>query len=69
MWLDFNGLGLSHEEVRRLLVDDARVALNEGTFFGPQGRGWFRMNLATQRANVARTLENLYEMRYGVGKS
>lgn len=60
LWLDFRALGLGHEAVRDLLVERARVAFNEGTFFGPEGRGWFRMNLATQRANVARTLENLY---------
>ena len=60
MWLDFNGLGLKHDEVKRLLVEDAGVALNEGTFFGPQGRGWFRMNLATQRRNVDQTLERLH---------
>ena len=60
MWLDFNGLGLSHDEVKALLIDGARVAMNEGLFFGPQGRGWFRMNLATQRANVAGTLDNLH---------
>ena len=59
MWLDFRGLGLDHEAVKRLLADAARVAMNEGTFFGEAGRGWFRMNLATQRANVVRTLENI----------
>jgi len=59
MWLDFTGLGLSHEDVRSLLVNRARVALNEGLFFGEEGRGWFRMNLATPRANVEKTLENI----------
>ena len=59
MWLDFNGLGLSHEATMRLLVNDARVALNSGLFFGEAGRGWFRMNLATPRANVEKTLENI----------
>ena len=59
MWLDFRGLGLDHEAVTSLLVTRARVALNSGLFFGEEGRGWFRMNLATQRANVARGLENI----------
>ena len=59
MWLDFSGLGLSHEAVLDLLVNRARVALNSGLFFGEKGRGWFRMNLATPRANVERTLENI----------
>ena len=59
MWLDFSGVGLSHEAVMDLLVNRARVALNSGLFFGEAGRGWFRMNLATPRANVERTLENI----------
>lgn len=59
MWLDFTGLGLSHEDVLSLLVNKAHVALNEGLFFGEEGRGWFRMNLATPRVNVEKTLENI----------
>ena len=59
MWLDFNALGRTHEEIRRMLTDEARVALNEGTFFGPEGRSYFRMNLATQRRNVVKTMENI----------
>ena len=60
MWLNFNGLGLSHEAVKALLINEAHVALNDGLFFGQEGRGWFRLNLATQRANVVQTLENLH---------
>ena len=59
MWLDFSGLGMSHEAVKDLLVNRARVAMNDGLFFGEAGRGWFRMNLATQRANVEKTLDNI----------
>lgn len=61
MWLDFSGLGLSHEAAWDLLVNRARVALNDGLLFGQEGQGWFRMNLATQRTNVERTIENLCE--------
>lgn len=61
MWLDFTGLGLSHEAVKDLLINRARVAMNDGLFFGEEGRGWFRMNLATPRANVTATVEHLIE--------
>ena len=61
MWLDFNGLGLSHEEIQDMLVNGAGVALNSGLFFGEEGRGWFRMNLATPRTNVEKTLYNISE--------
>ncbi len=61
MWLDFSALGMSHEAVMKMLVDEAHVAMNSGLFFGESGRGWFRLNLATQRANVTAALENLYK--------
>ena len=35
------------------------VGLNTGLFFGEQGRGFFRLNLATQRANVQAGLEGI----------
>ncbi|MDO4865612.1 MAG: PatB family C-S lyase [Clostridia bacterium] len=60
MWLDFSALGMSHEAVMEMLVNEAHVAMNSGLFFGESGRGWFRLNLATQRANVVAALENLY---------
>ena len=61
MWLDFTGLGMGHEAVKELLINRARVAMNDGLFFGEEGRGWFRMNLATPRANVISTVEHLIE--------
>ncbi len=61
IWLDFRGTGLTHQAAKDMLVSRARVALNDGLFFGPEGRGWFRMNLATPRRNVEMTLENIYK--------
>jgi len=59
MWLDFRALGLPQEKIVDLLVNSAHVALNDGLFFGEQGRGFFRLNLATRRANVEQTLDNI----------
>ena len=42
-----------------MLVNEAHVALNSGLSYGEEGRNYFRMNLATQRANVVATLENI----------
>lgn len=61
MWLDFTGLGMGHEAVKDMLINRARVAMNDGLFFGEEGRGWFRMNLATPRANVTGTVEHLID--------
>jgi cystathionine beta-lyase len=62
MWLDCSGVGLSHEEFFRRLVEEAGVALNDGLFFGEAGRGCFRFNLATQRSRVQASLENIEKM-------
>ena len=50
-WLDFNNYGLSHEQLKELLINKAKVVLNDGTTFGgEQYRGCFRMNLGCPRA-------------------
>jgi cystathionine beta-lyase len=45
VWADFSALG-QWPAVMRLLLHDAKVALSGGTFFGPAGKGWFRINCA-----------------------
>ena len=46
-WLDFNGLGLTVNELNDLLINKAKVWLNDGSAFGKTGEGFQRMNLAT----------------------
>ena len=53
MWLDMRKTGVEHEALFRRLIDVGGVGLNTGLFFGEQGRGFFRLNLATQRAKRA----------------
>ncbi|WP_125098261.1 MalY/PatB family protein [Leucobacter chromiireducens] len=56
-WLDFRDAGLGDDPYQRIL-DDARVALNNGAFFGAGGAGHVRLNLAcapdTIREAIAR---------------
>ena len=60
MWLDFREWGMTHEEVYRFLIDKAGWGVNEGSMFGEEGRGWMRMNVATQRSVIERAMEQLY---------
>ena len=62
MWLDCRGVGVSHEEFFRKLVDEAGVGLNSGLDYGEEGRGFFRFNLATQRRRVEAALANIEKM-------
>lgn len=59
MWLDFNGLGLSNEEVKELLIKDAKVAMNDGASFGANGTGFARMNIACPRYMVEDAMERI----------
>lgn len=59
MWLDFNGLGLSKEELTDLLINNAKIAMNDGAGFGENGRGFFRMNIACPRYMVEEGLSRI----------
>ena len=50
LWLDFRGLKKSEETIRRLLVEKARLWLDEGTMFGASGEGFQRINVACPRS-------------------
>ena len=59
-WLDFNGLGLSHDELKDRLINRAKVALNDGTTFGGKAyQGCFRLNIGTPRAVLQEALERI----------
>lgn len=45
-WMDFRKLGLSREELERLMQQKAQVFFDEGYVFGEEGSGFERMNLA-----------------------
>lgn len=59
VWLDCRGLGLPHDELVRLFVDEAHLALNDGTMFGRGGEGFMRLNVGTPRSVLLRALEAL----------
>ena len=51
-WLDCSGLGLDDEGIKRLVEQDAKLWLDLGTMFGPEGSGFVRMNLASPTSMV-----------------
>ncbi|WP_338778090.1 MalY/PatB family protein [Metabacillus sp. FJAT-52054] len=44
LWLDCRGLGLDDKEIKRRLLHKGKVALEEGTKYGPGGEGFARLN-------------------------
>jgi cystathionine beta-lyase len=48
-WLDFHKLGLSDPELKKFLIQKAKVWLDEGTKFGGGGEGFQRVNIGCPR--------------------
>ncbi|MGM9753815.1 MAG: MalY/PatB family protein [Candidatus Cryptobacteroides sp.] len=59
VWLDCRALGLEQKDLVSLFVDRAGLALNDGSMFGEQGRGFMRLNVGCPRALLSRALEQL----------
>ncbi|MGN0267078.1 MAG: MalY/PatB family protein [Lachnospiraceae bacterium] len=59
VWLDCRGLGMSNEELRRFMIEDAKIGLNEGYTFGRSLSGFMRLNAACPRAVLEKALKQL----------
>ena len=55
-WIDFRKTGLSDEEIKYKLLNEAQLGLSPGSVFGSGGEGFQRMNLATPKNNVLKAL-------------
>ncbi len=58
VWSDFRKLG-SWQQVFKRLINDANVALSGGSFFGPAGEGWFRVNCAHPRSQLLPAVDRI----------
>ncbi len=56
VWLDCTQLGLSDEDLRRLMLEEAKVYLDDGFIFGAEGEGFQRINIACPRSVLAEAL-------------
>lgn len=59
LWLDFRAWNIPHKELVDKLIHEAKVGLNSGLDYGPDGEGFMRMNIGTPRANVKEALERI----------
>ena len=62
LWLDFSKTGLSHDEIKQKLINEAKLGFNDGQTFGVEGKFFFRMNIATQKEKVIIALNRLKEV-------
>lgn len=61
LWLDFNGLNMSDEQIEELMIKRAKLWLDNGKMFGEAGKGFQRLNIALPRKNLEYALKQLKE--------
>ena len=59
LWLDCRELKLNQEDLNKLFVEKAGLALNDGEMFGKEGIGFMRMNIGCPQSTLEKALENL----------
>ena len=55
-WVDCRNLGLDENALSHLMMENARLYLDDGSIFGPEGSGFFRINLACPRSLLEQAL-------------
>jgi cystathionine beta-lyase len=59
VWLDCSELGMKDEQLNSFMINNAGVALDAGVWFGKEGSGFVRMNIACPRAVIREGLEKI----------
>ncbi len=63
MWLDFSAWGMSAPELKKFMIEKARLGLNDGPSFGTGGEGFQRLNVASPREVIEEALGRLRDAR------
>ncbi|MDL2227510.1 PatB family C-S lyase [Odoribacter sp. OttesenSCG-928-L07] len=58
-WIDFNALGMAHNDLKKFLIHEAKVGLNSGTDFGDDYEGFMRMNIGCPLSVLKTALDNI----------
>ena len=59
LWLDFSSYGIEEELLDQRISEGAKVWMNNGTMFGPEGAGFWRMNVACPKSVLTEALGRL----------
>ncbi len=59
LWLDFRGYDISEADLMQHLINDAQVGLSAGSWFGAEGSGFFRLNIAAPRSVVLAAVQRI----------
>ena len=59
IWLDCRQLGLNTKDLNNFMIKKARVALDDGYWFGTEGKGFMRINIACPRSFLEEGLRRI----------
>ena len=59
LWFSFKNYSISHAKVKQKLLENSKIALNDGTSFGTEGKGFFRLNCALPKVNLEKALSKI----------
>lgn len=61
VWLDFRELGMNKDKLSEFMIKTAKVALDDGYWFGKEGEGFMRINIACPREILKEGLKRIEE--------
>ncbi|HLS35199.1 MAG TPA: MalY/PatB family protein [Bacillota bacterium] len=59
LWLDFRNLSMDKNNLEKLLIHEAKVALNNGLIYGTEGKNFMRMNIACPKEFVEKGVSQI----------
>lgn len=59
IWLNCKDLNMAPKELKDFFLEKAKVAMNEGSTFGPGGAGFMRMNIACPHSVLVEALDRI----------
>ncbi|MDU4960083.1 MAG: aminotransferase class I/II-fold pyridoxal phosphate-dependent enzyme [Sporomusaceae bacterium] len=59
VWLNCQALNMAPKELQSFFLEEAKVAMNEGSDFGPGGAGYMRMNIGCPRSQLQEALNRI----------
>lgn len=59
IWLDCRSLGMSDDELEKFMGEKARVVFDDGYYFGADGSGFERINIACPKSMLEKGLKNV----------